>query len=147
MIKPIWNTFASSVSGLWKGVGAVFSPITGEMEPVDIGSKNQNLYDCYTVSSIEAIPATSPGMASQIRRKINWVTLNPFGEKVHEEVVIAKALGASKTEDVPVSRKGVFGQNQVLPKFSSFEFGASDLMEEDLMGNEPGLVFFEVRPT
>ncbi|KAA8515835.1 hypothetical protein F0562_018554 [Nyssa sinensis] len=53
VIRPAWNTFASSVSGIWKGVGAVFSPITSEMEPVEIGIKNENLFDCYTLSHIE----------------------------------------------------------------------------------------------
>ncbi|KAI4302836.1 hypothetical protein MLD38_038537 [Melastoma candidum] len=137
VIKPIWNTFASSVSGIWKGVGAVFSTITAEMEPVDIGNKNENLYDCYTVSCIKAIPATTPGTTSQIRRKINWVTLNPFGEKPYETV------GSPKAEDAPMSRKGTLSQDRVLPKFCSFEFGRSEVMEEDIMGDEPGLVFFE----
>ncbi|GJV42329.1 translocase of chloroplast 159, chloroplastic, partial [Tanacetum coccineum] len=31
------------------------------------------------------------------------------------------------------------------PSFESFDFKASDVMEEDLMGMEPGLVFFEVK--
>ncbi|XVF03479.1 hypothetical protein REPUB_Repub04eG0264700 [Reevesia pubescens] len=33
--------------------------------------------------------------------------------------------------------------NCVLPKFESFDLATSDVMEEDVMGNEPGLVFFE----
>lgn len=119
----MWNTFASSVSGIWKGVGAVFSPITAEMEPIEIGNKNENLYECYTLSRIE--PISSRGKKSQIQRKINWVTLNPDGEKK-----LLKQKSNNRLDS--------------LPKFESFDFGRSDVMEEDIMGMEPGLVFFEV---
>ncbi|RVW95289.1 hypothetical protein CK203_034191 [Vitis vinifera] len=61
VIRPAWNTFASSVSGIWKGVGAVFSPITAEMEPIDIGNKSESLYDCYTLSCVEAVPPSVNG--------------------------------------------------------------------------------------
>ncbi|KAK9273710.1 hypothetical protein L1049_018520 [Liquidambar formosana] len=85
VIRPAWNTFSSSVSGIWKGVGAVFSPITAEMEPIEVGNKNEYLYDCYTLSRIEAVPSHSGGQTSQIQRKINWVTLNPYGELQQNE--------------------------------------------------------------
>ncbi|KAJ8900247.1 hypothetical protein K2173_024887 [Erythroxylum novogranatense] len=133
VIKPVWNTFASSVSGIWKGVGAVFSPITAEMEPIEIGKKDENLYDCYTLSRVESVPSQSGG-TSRIKRKINWVTLNPYGE------VPLKVAGNNRSKekkDVAVS--GI----HVMPDFGSFKLEASDLMEEDLMGNETGLVFFE----
>ncbi|XP_009143065.1 uncharacterized protein LOC103866833 [Brassica rapa] len=123
VIKPIWRTFASSVSGIWKGVGAVFSPITAEMEPLEIGKKNESLYDCYTLSRIEALP--SPGeSSSEIQRKINWVTFNPHGEFFQNDDVLVDETG-------------------LLPKFESFNLKASDVMEEDSMGDEPGLVYFE----
>ncbi|CAL1388861.1 unnamed protein product [Linum trigynum] len=112
VIRPLWNTFESSVSGIWKGVGAVFSPITAEMEPIEIGKKGKEVYDCYTLSRIEAVPSPSKGQPSQIHRKINWATFNPQG-------------------------------NQMLPNYESFDLKSSDVMEEDVMGNEPGLVFFE----
>lgn len=80
VILPAWNTFASSVSGIWKGVGAVYSPITAEMEPIDIGRRNENLFDCYTLTHIQAVPSTSGAQNSQIQRKIKWITLNPHGE-------------------------------------------------------------------
>lgn len=118
VIRPAWHTFASSVSGIWKGVGAVYSPITAEMEPVEIGSRNENLFDCYTLSHIKALPSTSGALTSQIQRKINWVTLNPHGETQNKR-----------------------GPN--LPKIESFDFGRSDVMEEDVMGMEAGLVYFE----
>ncbi|VVB03382.1 unnamed protein product [Arabis nemorensis] len=126
VIKPIWRTFASSVSGIWKGVGAVFSPITAEMEPLEIGKKNENLYDCYTLSRIEALPSSST--SSEIQRKINWVTLNPHGEFFQN------------AESEEVDQTGV---DSLLPKFESFNLKASDVMEEDSMGDEPGLVYFE----
>lgn len=134
MIKPVWRTFASSVSGIWKGVGAVFSPITAEMEPIEIGKKNENLYDCYTLSRIEALPSPSGGAntESEIQRKINWVTLNPHGEFFQN---------ADSKEDILVDQTGVDSR---LPKFESFNLKASDVMEEDSMVDEPGLVYFEV---
>lgn len=144
VIRPVWSTFASSVSGIWKGVGAVFSPITAEMEPIDVGDKNEYLYDCYTLSRIEAVPSSFGGRIYQVQRKISWVTLNPYGE-------IRDATGnRSKEEqkDAGVSlpmKKIVDGSvaDHDLPKFESFDFGTSDIMEEDFMGMEPGLVFFE----
>lgn len=124
VIRPAWNTFASSVSGIWKGVGAVFSPITAEMEPIEVGNKKENLYECYTLSRIEAVSSASRGQTSQIHRKINWMTLNPYGE----------------VELVKQNSNKIYDS---LPKFESFDFGRSDVMEEDMMGMEPGLVFFE----
>ncbi|KAF8099713.1 hypothetical protein N665_0238s0041 [Sinapis alba] len=122
VIKPMWRTFASSVSGIWKGVGAVFSPITAEMEPLEIGKKNESLYDCFTLSRIEALPSPSgESSSSEIQRKINWVTLNPHGEFFQNDELV----------------------DERLPKFESFNLKASDVMEEDSMGDEPGLVYFE----
>ncbi|CAK7347756.1 unnamed protein product [Dovyalis caffra] len=146
VIRPVWNTFTSSVCGIWKGVGAVFSPITAEMEPIEVGSKNENLYDCYTLARIEAVPSPSGDGTSQVQRKINWVTLNPHGEvpqsiggssRSKEEQKEGNAsLPSEKVVDAAMS-------NRVLPGFESFNYETSDLMEEDVMGNEPGLVFFE----
>ncbi|KAL7158396.1 hypothetical protein ABFS83_02G140300 [Erythranthe nasuta] len=126
VIIPAWYTFASSVSGIWKGVGAVYSPITAEMEPIDIGSRNQNLFDCYTLTRIEALPSTSGDQSSKIHRTVKWVTLNPCGEAPHN----GDGLGNKR-------------QDESLPKIESFDFGKTDVMEEDVMGMEPGLVFFE----
>ncbi|XP_027335217.1 uncharacterized protein LOC113849480 [Abrus precatorius] len=136
VIKPVWNTFASSLSGVWKGVGAVFSPITAEMEPMDIGSKNENLYDCYTLSRIEAVQSLTGEHTSQIQRKVNWVSLNPYGEIPQhiEDSNVSKDVKHKPSENVT---------NHVLPTFESFEFKRSDVMEEDVMGCEPGLVYFE----
>lgn len=144
VIRPAWNTFASSVSGIWKGVGAVFSPITAEMEPIEIGSRNEHLYDCYTLSHIETVPSPSGEQTSQIQRKIKWVTLNPYGE-------VLQQVGSNRLKDnedgnasLPRNHTGNVGTSHILPDFESFDFEISDLMEEDVMGNEPGLVFFEV---
>lgn len=141
VIRPAWNTFVSSVSGIWKGVGAVFSPITAEMEPVEMGSKNEYLYDCYTLSRVQGVQ--SGGKTSQIQRKINWVTLNPYGE---EQPEIGGGDDEVRQGGVSSGMKGKGHRStahHVIPKFESFNFGSSDLMEEDIMGMEPGLVFFE----
>lgn len=126
-------------------MGAVYSPITAEMEPIEIGSRNENLFDCYTVSHIEALPSTSGAQNSQVQRKINWVTLNPYGEAQNNGgngggFGIKKQDASFVTKETS-DRKST-GHN--LPKIESFDFGRSDVMEEDVMGMEPGLVFFEV---
>ncbi|GMP42586.1 hypothetical protein CsSME_00012279 [Camellia sinensis var. sinensis] len=146
VIRPAWNTFASSVSGIWKGLGAVFSPITAEMEPIEIGNKSENLYDCYTLSRIEVVPSPSVGKTSQIRRIINWVTLNPYGEiqLLNGGSNSSKVKSKDGDASLPVKETGGGSpKRHVLPKFESFDFKTSDVMEEDLMGMEPGLVFFE----
>ncbi|XP_057981385.1 uncharacterized protein LOC131166817 [Malania oleifera] len=145
VIRPAWNTFTSSISGIWKGVGAVFSPITAEMEPVEIGSKSENLYDCHTLSHIEAVPSLSERQTSQVKRKINWVTLNPYGENREMKQHNGNGIGSEKkykesNASLPLKETD---DGSVLPKIESFDFGTSDVMEEDLMGNDPGLVFFE----
>lgn len=147
VIRPVWFTFASSVSGIWKGVGAVFSPITAEMEPIGIGDRNENLYDCYTLSRIEAVPSSSGGRTSQVQRKINWVTLNPYGEIVRHNGGSIGTKEVSKEGTASLPTKEMIDRNErsrALPKFESFDLERSDVMEEDVMGDEPGLVFFEV---
>lgn len=142
MIRPAWRTFASSVSGIWKGVGAVYSPITAEMEPIEIGSKNENLFDCYTLSHIKALPSTSGELTSQIERTINWVTLNPHGETQNNKGSLGYKIQEASFSTRETSDRVSAGAN--LPKIESFDFGRSDVMEEDVMGMEPGLVYFEV---
>ncbi|CAM8990897.1 unnamed protein product [Rhodiola kirilowii] len=137
VVKPSWTTFASSVSGIWKGVGAVFSPVTAEMEPVDVGSKSEYLYDCYTYSRIVPVPATSGGNVAKIQRVINWVTLNPFGELQKRNG--KGGMGAGEFKDGVVSDVS----NNVMPTYESYDFAKSDVMEEDIMVMEPGLVYFE----
>lgn len=146
VIKPAWNTFASSLSGIWKGVGAVFSPITAEMEPIEISNRNENLYDCYTLSRIEAAPSSSGERTSQIQRKVNWVTLNPYGEIPQHIEGSNIAKEGSNHGNASVIRKQSTRENvtsHVLPTFESFDFERSDVMEEDVLGCEPGLVYFE----
>ncbi|XP_015055682.1 uncharacterized protein LOC107002252 [Solanum pennellii] len=144
VILPAWNTFISSVSGIWKGVGAVFSPITAEMEPIEIGNKNEHLFDCYTLSRIDIESSASASQRSLIRRKVNWVTVNPHGEVPESNGDDNRSLEnftdaalSFDIHDTP-DRK-----SRNLPKFESFDFGKTDIMEEDIMGMEPGLVFFE----
>lgn len=145
VIRPAWHTFASSLSGIWKGVGAVFSPITAEMEPIDIGNKNENLFDCYTLSRVEAVPSPSGGQITQIKRRINWVTLNPYGEIPELNEGEYTRHTRADNGQASLSRKETSNRYSThnLPKFEAFNFGRSDIMEEDVMGLEPGLVFFE----
>ncbi|GKB70241.1 calycin-like protein [Tanacetum coccineum] len=148
VIIPIWNTFTSSVSGIWKGVGAVFSPITAQMEPIEVGRNNEHQFDCYTLSRIEAVPPTNRDDKSHIRRTVNWVTLNPYGEnrQLHSRENKGKEMSVEEDASLPtVDSLDGKRNSHVLPKFESFDFEASDVMEEDLMGMEPGLVFFEVK--
>lgn len=144
VILPAWNTFVSSVSGIWKGVGAVFSPITAEMEFIEIGNKNELLFDCYTLSRIDVEPSSSVSQRSLIRRKVNWVTMNPHGE------VSEPNGGDNRSLEKPTDAASSFHMHETpdrksrnFPKFESFDFGKTDIMEEDLMEMEPGLVFFE----
>ncbi|CAA7406764.1 unnamed protein product [Spirodela intermedia] len=134
VIIPVWPTFASSLSGIWKGVGAVFSPITAEMEPIGISNKSENLYDCYVLSRVEEVP--SGGQASEIRRKTNWVTLNPLGER-------EKHFRRSEKSKEREESSHVLHSSPDLPSIESFDLGRSEVMEEDHLGKEPGLVFFE----
>uniref|UniRef100_A0A0D9W7T0 DUF3598 domain-containing protein n=1 Tax=Leersia perrieri TaxID=77586 RepID=A0A0D9W7T0_9ORYZ len=124
VIKPSWDTFASSLSGIWKGVGAVFSPITAEMEPVGVGSKEEYLYDCYTLSHIER--HTDSEYGSVIRRKTNWVQLNPHGEA-------EKQSGGYDSDK----------RTADLPAHESFDLKRSDVLDEDAIAQEPGIVYFE----
>ncbi|XP_078162553.1 dihydroorotate dehydrogenase (DUF3598) [Carex rostrata] len=119
VIRPAWDTFTSSLSGIWKGVGAVFSPITAEMDPISVNNQRENLYDCYTLSRIEK------ASADEVRRTTNWAALNPFGE----------GSGADK------GASDVAGSD--LPAYESFDMKESELLEEDGMIMDPGLVFFE----
>ncbi|KAJ1272106.1 hypothetical protein BS78_06G177300 [Paspalum vaginatum] len=131
VIRPSWDTFASSLSGNWKGVGAVFSPITAEMEPVGVGSKEEYLYDCYTLSHIEK--SFDGGHAPEIRRKTNWVPINPFGEA--EKQIISYDDGGHNAS----SGKGTTD----LPSYESFDLNKSAVLDEETFSMEPGIVFFE----
>ncbi|GJN02172.1 hypothetical protein PR202_ga19496 [Eleusine coracana subsp. coracana] len=133
VIKPSWDTFASSLSGNWKGVGAVFSPITAEMEPVGVSSKDEYLYDCYTLSHIEKSFDSVHG--SEIRRKTNWVPINPFGEA--DKQTSAYDGGSLDASD---GRRAVD-----LPAYECFDLNRSNILDEETFAMEPGIVFFEDR--
>ncbi|KAK1286371.1 hypothetical protein QJS10_CPB20g01368 [Acorus calamus] len=136
VIVPVWNTFLSSVSGIWKGVGAVFSPFTGEMEPIGVGKRGENHYDCYTLVRVGEEPGVSDGARSRIYRKVNWVTHNPHGEMM-------KQVGKDGKFGDGFDSEGGYSGMDAGSEYGSIDFEASDVVEEDLMGMEPGLVFFE----
>ncbi|KAL5216840.1 hypothetical protein ABZP36_008241 [Zizania latifolia] len=131
VIRPSWDTFASSLSGIWKGVGAVFSPITAEMEPVGVGSEEEYLYDCYTLSHIKRHYDSDYG--SVIRRKTNWAQLNPHGEAEKQS---ARYDGGDHHN---YSDKRIVD----LPSHESFDLKRGDLLDEDSIAQEPGIVYFE----
>ncbi|KAI0493859.1 hypothetical protein KFK09_023984 [Dendrobium nobile] len=141
VIKPSWDIFASSLTGIWRGVGAVFSPFTAELEPIDVGNQNENLFDCYSLSCIEKIP--SQGSVSQIHRTTNWEALNPFGEARKHAHASPRAAG-SVNSSTPGKLILDAGDMKVdLPSYESFDLSYSEVSEEDSMSMEPGLVFFE----
>lgn len=118
------------------------------MEPIGIGSKDEHLFDCYTQSCIQVIPSTTGQQKTQVKRRINWVTLNPFGE-------VQQSSGGDGHKEKPERGSASLSvkeranrdfMKRTLPRFESFDFQRSDVMEEDLMVMEPGLVFFEVKP-
>ncbi|PKA60739.1 hypothetical protein AXF42_Ash006373 [Apostasia shenzhenica] len=130
VIRPSWDTFASSLSGIWKGVGAVFSPFTAELEPIAMDYQNKNLFDCYTLSRIEKV--LSQGNGFQIHRKTNWVALNPHGEaQKHGQASHRSCIPEANDTEV------------VLPSYESFDLSLREVLEEDSISMEPGLVFFE----
>eukprot|EP00252_Welwitschia_mirabilis_P020878 TRINITY_DN5214_c0_g1_i1.p1 TRINITY_DN5214_c0_g1~~TRINITY_DN5214_c0_g1_i1.p1 ORF type:complete len:490 (+),score=94.88 TRINITY_DN5214_c0_g1_i1:131-1600(+) len=135
VIKPEWKTFVGSVSGFWRGVGAAFSPFTAEMEPVSLGKRNEYLYDCYTLSKLEAIDLPSNGGHKKIHRRINWITANPLGEQCRGELTVQNELNEfrKKASDTQLS------QDDTLEDVSL----SSELMEEETIDLEPGFVFFE----
>ncbi|KAK8951259.1 hypothetical protein KSP39_PZI004424 [Platanthera zijinensis] len=141
VIKPSWDTFTSSLCGIWKGVGAVFSPFTAELEPIDVGVQNEKLFDCYTLSHIEKTP--SQGMVSLIHRKTHWVALNPFGEARKHAHASHRGAGSDKST---IPGKVILSGGDMefdLPSYESFELGCGEISEEDSMSMEPGLIFFE----
>ncbi|VAH34894.1 unnamed protein product [Triticum turgidum subsp. durum] len=99
------------------------------MEPVGLGSKQEYLYDCYTLSLIEK--SYDSGHGTEIRRKTNWVQLNPHGE--------AEKQSASDDEWNHGSSSGTVD----LPAHEYFDLKKSDVLDEDVMIEEPGIVFFE----
>jgi len=102
------------------------------MEPVGVGSKEEYLYDCYTLSHIER--SFDSGHGSEIRRRTNWVPINPFGEAVKQ---IASYDGGSYDAS---SGKGTAD----LPSYESFDLNKSAVLDEETFAMEPGIVFFEV---
>lgn len=106
------------------------------MEPIGIGNQNENLYDCYTLSRIEKSPS------EEVRRITNWVALNPFGDKSHLQGSYRDYDRNHSDSKIGIS--DVVNTDLDLPSHGSFDFGKSEVLEEDSMSMEPGLVFFEV---
>jgi hypothetical protein len=101
------------------------------MEPVGVGSKQEYLYDCYTLSHIEKHADNNYG--SVIRRKTNWVQLNPHGEAEKQ------SAGYDSGDQYNYSDKRTLD----LPAHESFDLKKSDVLDEDSIAQEPGIVYFE----
>jgi hypothetical protein len=102
------------------------------MEPVGVGSKEEYLYDCYTLSHIER--SFDSDHSSKILRKTNWVPINPFGEA--EKQIASYNVGSYDAS----SGKGTAD----LPSYESFDLNRSAVLDEETFAMEPGIVFFEV---
>lgn len=87
MPNPLWPTFVSSNAGVWRGYGAAFSPITGEMEPVALDVSKAYLYDAAVLCSVESIPGAggSQSDSSSLYRKVMWTVGNTRGERGYKE--------------------------------------------------------------
>ncbi|CAM6029176.1 unnamed protein product [Sphagnum balticum] len=147
---PLWDTFVSSNAGVWRGVGAAFSPITAEMEPMSLGSKNEYLYDARVLCTVEPIPRVEgEGQRhSTLHRKILWTVENPHGEKgFDDEVKILSSVEGTmlltdSLLDVHTMNDRPATSSQSDRNAENGDIVWKDVMEEDDMGMEPGLVFF-----
>lgn len=170
-ITPSWQTFISSLSGVWRGVGAAFSPITAEMEAIALGDKNEMLYDCRVLSTIEEVQGTSK---SRIHRKTIWAVGNPLGEHARAKYKVQQMLsdedtdeedeihdnmedhslendwGLEISDDILLEEEvdtGVQPQDssdkRITADLESKDMTYDTVMEEDVLELEPGLVYFE----
>lgn len=87
MPNPLWPTFVSSNAGVWQGIGAAFSPITAEMEPVALGSSKEYLYDATVLCNVNIIPGPENDKinGTSLHRKVMWKVGNSQGELGYEE--------------------------------------------------------------
>lgn len=91
MPNPLWPTFVSSNAGVWQGIGAAFSPITAEMEPVALGSSKEYLYDATVLCNVNIIPGPENDKinGTSLHRKVMWKVGNSQGELGYEEVLFS----------------------------------------------------------
>ncbi|XP_024524504.1 uncharacterized protein LOC9654393 [Selaginella moellendorffii] len=119
---PAWNTFASNSHGVWRGVGAVFSPDTAAVEPVGLGGRNEYLYDCRIVSFVESVPEKR-----SIDREVLWNLQNPYASKTQEKVQSQDEL---IEQDLAIEEAGLDLETDSGGEEGSVEDGASD--EDDV---------------
>ncbi len=110
---PLWDTFVSSNAGVWRGVGAAFSPITAEMEPMSLGSKNEYLYDARVLCTVEPIPRVEgEGQRhSTLHRKILWTVENPHGEKGFDDADVIAGVEEEEEEEEDLHEDGHSEEN------------------------------------
>ncbi|MCO5591609.1 hypothetical protein L7F22_045598 [Adiantum nelumboides] len=163
---PSWQTFVSSLCGVWRGVGAAFSPLTAEMEAIALGSQDEMLYDCRILTTVEECKGTR---MSQIYRKTVWAVGNALGEQGEETLQVQEPfmptldatdyvdgnrltnenLDAELAEGSTLGMIDTTSQSQkvtserVIADLECPDLVYDTVMEEDVMELESGLVFFE----
>ncbi|GAQ88127.1 hypothetical protein KFL_004020130 [Klebsormidium nitens] len=189
---PQWDTFVSSLSGVWEGMAGAFSPITGKMEPLALDEENSYLFDALSHCFVEggvSVPAKTGGeTANGVRRQVFWTVGNAAeknegqyqddvvddvdvdveddvsglaGERAKLERALAASEGASgevRKEGGETKEGGDLEEGDELDweEFEEGDFEEGDEFEEDddddmeesqveddVMGREPGLIFFE----
>ncbi|BBN06499.1 hypothetical protein MPTK1_3g21680 [Marchantia polymorpha subsp. ruderalis] len=93
--NPLWSTFCSSTSGVWRGVGAAFSPITAELEALYLNKQKEYLYDARILNTVEVVRKTQDGEQlplenHYLNRRVLWSLENPLGEKGLGRVRVAE---------------------------------------------------------
>ncbi|KAG0595738.1 hypothetical protein M758_UG192800 [Ceratodon purpureus] len=145
MPNPLWPTFVSSNAGVWRGVGAAFSPITAEMEPVALGRSKEYLYDAAVLCSVEPIPGPEDYKinSSSLYRKVMWKVGNSQGE-----------LGFDESDDSELFEEDLEGDGYFVVEginpielessatvedmfYPPVEFGTVEEPKDFLQGSEP----------
>ncbi|KAL2634206.1 hypothetical protein R1flu_005685 [Riccia fluitans] len=109
--RPLWSTFCSSVSGVWRGVAAAFSPITAELEALYLSKENEYLYDARILNTVEAIRTGQDGQAlpvdkTYLHRRVLWSLENPFGENGLGEPKVAEDADGENARLISFLAKG-----------------------------------------
>ncbi|KAG0573557.1 hypothetical protein KC19_VG188200 [Ceratodon purpureus] len=149
MPNPLWPTFLSNNAGVWRGVGAAFSPITAQMEPVALGSSKEYLYDAAVRCSVETIPGLEDSEinGTSLFRNVMWKVGNDQGELGFEQFDDSELFEEDLQGDGNFFMKGInpielessaIAEGMVYPPvITGEEFGTAEETKEFLQGPEP----------
>ncbi|CAM6117380.1 unnamed protein product [Calypogeia fissa] len=75
--NPLFSTFCSNSAGVWRGVGATFSPVTGDFEPICLDDNKQAVYDVRVLTTVENLRTSKDGAVlspeqQSLHRKVLW---------------------------------------------------------------------------